>query len=258
MNKQGQGVVQTIQLPHNQELKIWEKITLKVGDGKEAGTYAARIEDFLNGGIVITNPEYVQGRTLMRDGITVTVQITREDAAYEFNSKITQRHNNGTAYAILTPPKQVRRVQRRLFCRIDLSSPAEYVVLEGGKLPTKGEDDKIDWKNSHTFDVSAGGALIQSHDDIRVKDLLLLRLGLFDEVQLASPILAVCRRLVKLETGPAAGVEFVVAYDLPDLLDDSKVKALPPSVRRFSDMAQERLSRHLFDRQIELRNKGLL
>lgn len=250
-------MAQTISLPHNQELKIWEKVTLKVGEEREAGTYSARIEDFINGGIVITNPEYIQGRTLLRDGVVVTVQVTRDDAAYEFESKITQRNGGGASYAILTPPKKIRRIQRRMFCRIDLSSGVKYVVLQNGAAP-RDENDQIQWIHSRTVDISAGGALITTNGEIHRNDLLLLQMELFVEIGLPDAVAAICRRASKTETGHTAGVEFIRTYDLPDHLNDTQVKALPGGVKRFSDMVQERLSRHLFDRQIELRNKGLL
>ncbi|MCB2230592.1 flagellar brake domain-containing protein [bacterium] len=250
-------MAQTIRLPHNQELKVWEKVTLKVGEDKEAGLYSARIEDFINGGIVITNPEYVQGRTLLRDGLTVTVQVTREDAAYEFDSRITQRNGNGASYAILTPPKSIRRVQRRLFCRIDLSSGVDYSVIEQGAV-RKDDNGEVVWKKSRTIDVSAGGTLMQTEGEIRRNDLMLVRLELFTEVGLPECVVGICRRASKSDIGHVAGIEFIRAYDLADHLNDTQVKALPACIRRFSDMVQERLSRHLFDRQIELRNKGLL
>ena len=71
-------------------------------------------------------------------------------------------------------------------------------------------------------------------------------------------VVGICRRASKSDVGHVAGIEFIRAYDLPDHLNDTQVKGLPACVRRFSDLIQERLSRHLFDRQIELRNKGLL
>lgn len=250
-------MAQTIQLPHNQELKIWEKVTLMVGEESEAGLYSARIEDFINGGIVITNPEYVQGRTLLRDGMTITVQVTRGDAAYEFESKITQRNGNSTSYAILTPPRQIRRIQRRLFCRVELNTGLKYALIQNGSV-TKNEHDAVVWTDSRTIDISAGGALIQTIGEVHRGDLLLLQMELFVEIGLPAEVIGLCRRLMKVPTGHAAGIEFIRTYDLPDHLNDTQVKALPSGVRRFSDVVQERLSRHLFDRQIELRNKGLL
>lgn len=69
-------------------LRVWEKIELLVGDGDSAGHYLARIEDFINGGIVITEPEFLSGNSLMRENADIMVVVCREDAMYQFASTI--------------------------------------------------------------------------------------------------------------------------------------------------------------------------
>lgn len=239
------------------DLKVWERVVIIVGDSREAGKYVARIENLMNGGIVITTPEFVSGGTRLRDNIDITVVVTRDDAAYEFTSRIRQRKEGGQGYAILTPPRSIRRVQRRQFVRIEMLSDVSYIVWEPGiDWADPKTDDK--WQHTRTIDFSAGGLLIRCCDSLQVDDLLVARPQYFQEIEIPTTVLAICRRIAKDDHGRMAGIEFLNSVELRRRFPGDLLKKLPQTILEFNDQVQDRLSRHLFDKQIELRNKGLL
>ena len=97
--------VQHLEIPHlAQPLKLWERIELIVGEGDSSGHYWSRVEDFINDGILISEPEFLGGNTLLREKCEVMVVITRTDAAYRFYSRIRTFSNQGGRKLLLRPP----------------------------------------------------------------------------------------------------------------------------------------------------------
>ncbi|MFZ5979244.1 MAG: flagellar brake protein [Candidatus Zixiibacteriota bacterium] len=246
-----------VSLQNSQPLKVWEKIDIIVGEGPDAGRYVSRIEDFINNGIIITQPEYIEGNVLMREGSEVIVRVTRNDAAYQFHSMVKQGSLNNKKYLILTPPKNIQRVQRRLFVRIELSDKVSYANL----APLKnGIEDikKLSWQHSHTLDISGGGLLMIITDEVRNKDLLLMRVNYFREVNLPEYVVGNCKRTCTKNNARCVGIEFVISNQLSRYFSQNEMKLLPPSVTDFDRRAQDRLVNDIFRKQIELRQKGLL
>ena len=244
-------------LHKSQPLKVWEKIDIIVGEGPDAGKYVSRIEDFINNGIVISYPEYVEGNSLLREGAAVTVRVTRNDAAYQFHSTVKQSSLKNNKYLILTPPKNIQRVQRRLFVRVDLSDKVRYANL----APVKNgivDIEKLNWQHSHTLDISGGGLLLHITDDVKTKDLLLMRVNLFLELELPVYTVGFCKRTCGKKNKKCAGIEFVISNQLNRYFSRKELKILPPPVTDFDRKAQDKLVNNIFHMQIELRQKGLL
>ncbi len=249
--------MQFVQTKFSQPLKIWEKIRIIVSSGTESGEYEARIEDFINGGIVITKPEFVQGKTLLRDDSPVLVQFTREDAAYQFVSRIKRASLKGASRTLLAPPRSFQRVQRRLFVRIETSTEVAYapIVAEGKWDNWK---DGLHWKNSRCVDISGGGVLLKATDELRTGMLLLMKLEFFKKHDLPDWVVGICRRVFSKEGQHLAGVEFLLANQLLEFLSRKILAQLPESVTEFDTITQNRLVSDIFSEQVELRQKGLL
>lgn len=242
----------------SEPLKVWDKLILVVGEGVDSGVYMSRVEDIINGGIVITEPEFLRGKSLLRDGIRIIVQIARIDAVYQFTSQVRRLNTRGRRTIVLTPPSQYRRVQRRMFVRIELCKRSEYAVLPAD-YAWEQWPGSLRWYESRTFDFSAGGVLIElMPDSLKVRDVMALRIPCFEHIGLEQPVAAVCRRLSTYNDKPAAGVQFILKDDLSTFVPGVDVKRLPLSMRRFDSRAQNTLSQYIFNEQIELRRKGLL
>lgn len=248
--------MQQVMINSNNPLKIWETLEILVGDERDPGRYRARVEDFMNGGIVITAPEFVEGHTLLRNGCDVLVNITRDDAVYQFSSNIRQSSRPGGS-SILTPPKNIRRVQRRLFCRVQTSEKLQYALIEPA-MDWDDYDEKLEWQRSSCRDLSGGGMLINLVDKVDSGQLLLLKMDSFVSNDLPGMIVAVCRRVFMQDDRLLAGVEFVSTDRLRKYFSQTQLKRLPTEATKFDNPAQDRLVTFTFNRQIDLRNKGLL
>jgi len=102
-----------------------------------------RIEEIINGGIFITPPEMVSGNTLLRNDLPVIVQIVRDDAAYQFHSRIRVSGSGETRRFILTPPQRMQRVQRRMFARVDVTTRIEYALIQSGMIGRSGKKIRV-------------------------------------------------------------------------------------------------------------------
>lgn len=239
------------------ELRTWDKLRILVGEERDAGQYVARVEEIINGGVIITHPEFISGSTLLRNELPVIVQIAREDAAYQFHSRIRLHGSGATRRFILTPPRGIKRVQRRMFARVDFTTRVEYAPLPTG-------NDKMDWEQnegwceSNVVNMSAGGLLIISDDALRTGMLLALRLGDFRQADLPPNFLAVCRRTFSSEGERYAGLEFILVSEFGKHLSRGEISRLPESYKLFDRRMQDRLVNFLFQKQIELRQKGLI
>ena len=241
----------------SQPLRVWEKIELQVGDGPEAGRYLARIQDFINGGIVITDPEFLSGNLLLRENSTVAVIVNRNDAMYQFFSTIKRAIGKGGRQFILSPPRRYERVQRRMFARVNMQTKLSYsrIVPLGD---WQSYDDRLTWHHTWTINVSAGGTLFRAADELPPNALLLLRMEYLKELQLPEVVVAEARRCARAESEWQCGARFLLAEMLPAHLEPRELSALPASIRRFDRNAQNRLASAVFTLQIELRKKGLL
>ena len=249
--------MQSIKNNATSELQIWEKLRILVGDERDAGVYVARIEEFINGGIIITNPEFASGNSLLRNDIPVIVQITRKDAAYQFHSRIRVQGDDASRRFILTPPRGLQRVQRRMFARVDFPTRVVYAPL-----PTDSKWQ--DWENNGSWcetkadNLSAGGLLIESSEDMTVGMLVALWIDELREIGLPTDYLAVCRRSFLNEGKRYAGFEFISGSDLSRYLSKGDISRLPAKYKQFDRRIQDRLVTFLFQKQIELRQKGLI
>jgi len=238
-------------------LKIWERIEIVIGEGSEAGIYTARVEDFVNSGILVDAPEYVRGNTLLRSNAAVSILITREDAVYQCQSVVKKLiRANGEAY-ILTPPSNVKRVQRRQFARIEVTDKLSWALIKP-VMDYESFEESLTWHDSTTVDLSGGGALIHINDEPRVDDRLLLKFAFFPGIELPETVVAVCRREALDERQRMVGVEFITSDNLRKFFESHELEQLPTSVRHFGRVAQNRLVSFIFHKQVELRQKGLL
>ena len=249
--------MQSVHKKTDKQLKIWDKIYIYVGEGRERGEYVARIDDFINGGIIITQPEFVKGKTLLRDGIEIMVGFVGDDAAYQFSSRIMHRAVKGGQQMILSPPARIRRMQRRLFCRIETSTSVSFAII---RLMKDWDDweEGLTWMKSRCIDISGGGAMIRVQEKLAVGTPLLMCLEFFQEHSLPKEVVAVCRRSFSRDANQYAGVEFILADQLKEILMRDVLERMPDSIRHFGSMAQNRLVSCIFTEQVELRKKGLL
>lgn len=239
------------------ELRIWDKVCIVVGEGREAGLYEARIEDLINGGVVVTAPEFVSGRTRMGNGVSVAVQITRHDAAYRFHSKMRVQKNGKLRKFILTPPRRFERVQRRMFARVEFAIGVVFAALPA-KVDWSNWEEQLTWLRVNGLNINGGGILLKMPKPVKPGDLALMQIDVFSEAELPGPVAACCRRAFTSGGEEYGGFEFLITDKLDQYFSRSALKAMPKSVNGFGLRAQDKLVTFLFRKQIEFRRKGLI
>lgn len=243
-----------LSLPQVSEpLRLWEKIEIVVGDDADKGLYLARIEDFIEDGIVISNPEFREGATLLRDNCEVVVLVVKEDAVYQFYSLLSKRGSGEAPVFVLTMPRDIHRVQRRQFVRIDVIKKVRIANLGAERIipPVK-------WDDTVSINISGGGMLIKNIEGIEPPNILLVTCEIFAKLGIDEPLAAICRRAFTENHQDYAGVEFIRADNLAHHFYNEELENLPPTVKKFDHLAQNRLVTYVFQQQIDLRKKGLI
>lgn len=238
-------------------LKIWDKLEIVIGEGKTAGYYLTRVEDFVGGGIVISDPERMKGRAQVMENVMVLVLVQGDDAVYQFRSKMKKFASENSSRYILSPPTSVRRVQRRQFVRIDFVTKVRYCPvreIDGDEFDL----EKIAWKETASINLSGGGLCMEIAEGIDLGDALLMQVDVLKRLELPEMIVGVVRRLEYNHGATRGGIEFLLRSTLTKHLGMPEIRRLPREVQDFDDRAQNELINFVFREQIEMRNKGLL
>ncbi len=239
------------------ELSVWERMEIVVGEGSAAGRYVARVEDLTDNGIVVSSPDLIGGRTLLRDNCQVAVFITRRDAVYQFYSRIRRVSTGADVRYLLEPPRLTQRLQRRRFVRVahlDHISIAA-VPRTGSNVSSLAEPA---WHRAAVVNLSGGGVLLRIEREIPVGDRVLLRVGSLSDIGLPTIIAGVCRRAFRDRREYHAGVEFLRRDQLTEHFTDRELAVLPQTLHDFDQSAQNSLVTYVFRCQVHLRKRGLL
>ncbi len=232
--------------------KVWGKIEILTSDVPNAGVYTARIEDFVEDGMEITKPEILKGEVLLRDNCDVIVSVTKSDAIYHFHSTIHKKNNNGIERYVLSHPVFGKRIQRREFARVAYSTPIEYTLFD--------KEFKSDqkWYRSYSRDISGNGVLVEAKKFVEQDSLLLMKIQLFDELDICLPVLGKSCRIFLENEIRLCGVTIIPSYDINKYKSKFSLKNIEGLSDSFNKTDQEKLISFVFNQQIEQRKKGLL
>jgi len=248
--------MELIALQSRIEFKVWEEIRLVVGERADAGIYRARIEDFQDGLIAITSPEFVSGHTRLRRNARVIVQFIRQDAAYQFRSRITTHTVKGNRQNLLDPPFRIERIQRRDFARVEMTLKVQYA-----ELPEKPDWERLQdltWHKSSIANISAGGVLMGLKDSPPDGTVLILKISLPEETGFPRAVLAEVRRTAIREKRHFGGLQFILRKDFRRYLFGTQASRMPDVLKSLNRKTQDKLANFLFRQEIEQRKRGLL
>jgi c-di-GMP-binding flagellar brake protein YcgR len=243
---------QTNRLP----LNLWDRIELVVGREGEEGTYVSRVEDFNSQGLIITKPDFVGGHTLLTAHSKVYVHFMRPDALYRFSALLKTLPDHVDNKLLLHTFGQVERVQRRQFVRVDMRLDLKYALLKKSSGSLHMGD--IKWFNSYSSNVSAGGLLMKVDTPVQKDDLLLIKIGKYEMLGIPRLLGALCCRIIRIEDGRFAGVEFITDRKLPKCFSQREIDLLPGQVKGFTTQIQNRMVKFIFEQQVKERQKGLI
>lgn len=215
-------------------LKINQKVEILVDTPGYRGKYVSRIENLTDSEIVVGIP-IVSGQIVpLPVGIKVDLDVTCPDAVYRIHTRTLKRILRPLPLLFLAKSEDVERVQRRNYARVDA-----VLDVEIEKLPSKGEKVKI---YGITKNISGGGMLISIRGN---GDLLsLIRKDDFLEVSFKIPTWK----------DPIYAISKVVREDVK--VRDSKDIAI--AFVSINEKNRDRIVKFVFERQRELRRRGIL
>jgi len=249
----------SIEIPRlGEPLVLWEKLLLIVGEGDSATRFKTRVEDFHPDAIAVSEPQAEKGSWRVKDGSWVTVLITRDAACYQYRSRIRKVAKSPDHRFLIDIPSQVERVQRRRSARIEHRTNVRFFDLDA-EGDWMGVGDSSAWSVARTVNVSAHGMLlITQQATVEIGHRLLVESNWLAEANLRGPVLSICRRAFKEKEISFAGVELLTDGQLPDYFSSAELELLPNSVRDLTVRTRAALMNRVFQRQIEMRKKGLL
>ena len=239
-------------VPH---IGLWDKLELVSEENPNGASYKSRVEDVTSDGIVISQPEFAGGDgQLLTAHSHVYVRFLRSDAMYQFSARMKSIKDVTGKKVLLYDIGRLERVQRREFVRIIFDLTLDYALLSKDDWNI----DTLEWKPSSTIDISAGGLLMRVDDSVQKDDRLLLDFDRAYNKQLPQMITAICCRVVDKNNNRLAGVKFIRRKDLTKYFSPEQIDRLPEPARKFDALAQNELSKFIFNEQVHKRQMGTL
>jgi c-di-GMP-binding flagellar brake protein YcgR len=213
-------------------LNVNQLVELEILTGEMQGVYRSRVENITKNCIVLGAPLDKGTPIPLRAGTLVRVNYHDEKATYSFETEVSDR-DMGVGPTISTArPLSIKRTQRRNFVRLDSNLSLVFNIIsdeldEAGK-PLKGL----------TLDISGGGTRFESN--------LSLPEGIVLEMNINLPRIGTVSALGKVVRTTATknsvkkhyiiGVQFMI----------------------IEEKERDKIIRYIFDKQRELRQRGLL
>jgi len=242
---------------NEKELRLWDRLELLFEERDQQGEYITRIEDLSDMGAVVARPEWISGEPLLKDGTICSVTFVRPSCAYGFNAKIKRfQRKDAKEYWLLDLPKDVNRIQRRRYVRVDVTLPFRFKVLEDIKS-TKDFDD-IEWEEGKTRNLSAGGIGFEWEEKLSKEDSIAVALELPERDKTIRTIARVARIIEEEEGKFLIGLELLHSADIGSAFRGLKLDAIPKMYRRFSDRDRNELANFVFAEEVAIRRRNLV
>jgi c-di-GMP-binding flagellar brake protein YcgR len=213
-------------------LKIGSILTLEPVQTEKAEKYRCKVVEFKDSKLYIDYPVHTEtNRTVfLIDGTQLKVSfVLNETTVYSFETEVTGRKKSNIPMICLHYPgsEELVKVQRRQFVRVDATVDAAIITPQAS-YPTI------------TTDISAGGCAV------KVQKNQAYEAGMEVEIILVLP----------MQTGEYH--YFNVPGRVVRIWDRGKSRIASLEFSDLKDLQQQNILRYCFERQLILRNKGLI
>lgn len=192
---------------------FYENMLLEVFDHEKQLYGKSIVQEVNSDHIAIGVPMVKTGLLPLQEGETYTFRAVRDDALYEFQSRVLGTKVSGEVMLyLLSPPEKLKRKQRRRFFRLPCSLEIHYKVISSGDAGATEEGEPS--QKAMAADLSGGGLLLVTNRELPPGAVLLLRLFLESkkekkEIQLKGRVV----RFSPFKIGRAVrhryGIEFI-------------------------------------------------
>jgi c-di-GMP-binding flagellar brake protein YcgR len=235
---------------------VGDKIEIIVTDEDSRTVYGSRIEEIKENELIASPPELLRGNCALEANACVTVRYNRPDAMYKVPATFDRLTDDRENRVVLKSPGPAERVQRRDYVRISKKVELQYSILKNRAAGFLF--NSLDWIDSVTRDISAGGVSMRVDDDVDVGDILLVRINDYDQMGIPRFVASVCHRVAEYRRDRFAGMQFIDKNNLPNFFQSTEIENLPPLIRRFDDRVRNNMIRYVFDEQVKDRRRGVI
>lgn len=215
------------------ELSLGHKINIKRIKSKANGVYPSQILDILDDEIIIVSgPLHKRDIVLLnKDEIVEVSYIIEDKGKYSFRAKVLDRDNSKIYRLKLKRISDVNRVQLRRFYRLEVDVPVkkEFVIEEDGKR-------RIIEENCRSQNISGGGIKLYSNYEHKIGDQVLCSFFINNHQIVAMG------EVVRIEEVDIFYYKYGIGVKFVELNEEDR----------------DRIISFIFQKQRELRNKGLI
>jgi c-di-GMP-binding flagellar brake protein YcgR len=216
-----------------EKLKVHQRVQLNILDGPCKGNYYSTIEGLISDEVIVVASVPVADKRTAPVNIGDSINMLYWDsmAQYAFQTKVIGRKDGAVPTITLEKSSEVQRMQRRSYFRIQ----ARLRVVFGIERDND-ESSELQHYEGQTLNISGGGMLLSTNTKLAIGDNLPLKLYLSEQERVVAT-----GRVERLEYLASkglyrAGIVYVTIYEN----DRDKIIAF------------------VFEREIDLRRKGLL
>lgn len=214
-------------------LKINKLVQIEVLDEEGLPTkYRSRIENINEKGITLASPMKKRFPIIIPKGSMVDILFWDCTAVYQFRSEVLDNFNVGVPQVVISIPEEIFKVQNRGFVRV----PSSLNIL----IYFKNKNDEIEEHHCRSRDISGGGILLITPKGVQLKKeqeiTLKFKLGK-DSLELMGEVVWINWELDR---------------------DGLEREIIGIMFTEINERYRQNIVKYVFNRQIELRRKGLL
>ncbi|PRX33653.1 c-di-GMP-binding flagellar brake protein YcgR [Orenia metallireducens] len=227
------------------QLKLNQRVRIKIEDGPYKGEYGSKILDFDDKTIEIELPFDEDNRPLsIKKKTPLKIIFTGATALYQMESKVKKRKKKPVYSLVVLNSSEVERIQRRRFVRISVQEEIEYRVVAYCDIKEKQEynDYSEEFNKALAADISGGGLMIviKGANNFEIGQVLELKI---DFIELSISLLN--GEIVRVEERKEDGTDKITTVYGVKFVD-------------ISTELREEIIEWVFAKQRELRKKGLI
>lgn len=213
------------------------RVELITADGSVKGALASRIEEVRSRSLIVAFPSRQGALVMLHLNQRLKVDFSVQDDAYTFESVVLSRIREPIPVLEIAKPTTITKIQRRNFVRFKTVIPVHFY-----RMKTEDELDNErkpeDCLSGQTVDISGGGTMIATKDTVEPNDLL----EIIFEMPNRKPLVVLGKVIRVIPQGQGKDHHFNLAINFYHIRDNQ----------------QDVVISYIFEKQRELRKKGLL
>lgn len=213
-------------------LRINQPVEIEIKDPEFQGKYRSRVEGIGGDNLTLAAPMKSGEVLSLPRGLEMTVSFYDQVAVYSVDCLLMSFNMGAVPTIVLGSPINSKRIQRRNFVRLDTKIPMTYILLNQGLEPISERFDAT------TVDISGGGLMFTTNGRVQLGDLMEVQVSTSADrpVTAIGKTVRVTDNFMGKEHKVSVGVEFTI----------------------IEEGERDKIIRYIFNRQRELRQRGLL